>query len=68
MNAWNKYPLRQLREKPGIAMGFGLRYFASASFEGAPEDFTELSFVPDGNGSSTNALVMDTLPPWFDRK
>src|SRR5439155_4267272 len=64
--AWNKYPLRQLREQPGIAIGFGFRYFASASFEGAPEEFTELSFIHDGNGHRTNAFVIDTLPPWFE--
>jgi serine/threonine protein kinase len=65
--AWNRFPLRQLREKPGVAIGFGARYFASASFEGAPEDFTQLSFIHDGDGRYTNALVIDTLPPWFER-
>jgi tRNA A-37 threonylcarbamoyl transferase component Bud32 len=63
--AWNKYPLRQLRQEPGIAMGFDARSFATVSFEDAPEDFTQLSFVYGGNGNYTNGLVIDTLPPWF---
>jgi serine/threonine protein kinase/FtsH-binding integral membrane protein len=66
--AWNKYPLRQLRAESKVAMGFGVRYFATASFEGAPEEFTELSFIHDGNGNQTNALVVDTLPPWLAPK
>jgi serine/threonine protein kinase/capsular polysaccharide biosynthesis protein len=65
VQAWNKFPLRQLRDTHGIATGFGLRYFGLASFEGAPDDFTELNFVHDGDGSYTNALVVDTLPPWL---
>ena len=65
VHAWNQYPLRHFRDTHGIAMAFGLRYLGSASFEGAPQDFTDLDFIHDGDGSYTNALVIDTLPPWF---
>jgi hypothetical protein len=65
VRAWNQYPLRRIRENPGVAIGFGLRYSGTASFENAPEEFTELSFVREGDGSYTNALMVDTLPPWF---
>jgi hypothetical protein len=66
MDAWNKYPLRQLREDPGIAMGFGLRYFCTLSFEGAPKDFIQVSLIHDGDRSSTAPLVIDSLPPWLE--
>ena len=67
VNAWNQYPLRQLRAENRVAMGFGKRYFASASFEGSPRDIVQLDFTHDRNGTSTNALVIDTLPPWLPR-
>jgi hypothetical protein len=64
VKSWNRYPLRQIRVSGAVAIGFGLRYFASVSFEGAPEDFVELNFIHDGDGHRTNALVIDTMPPW----
>lgn len=66
--AWNKYPLRQLREEPVIAMAFGDRYFASVAFEGGPQDVVQLDFTHDRNGTYTNALVIDTFPPWLPAK
>jgi predicted Ser/Thr protein kinase/tetratricopeptide (TPR) repeat protein len=69
VNAWNKYPLDHLRERGlPVRSRFGEVYFASVSFEGAPEDPVELSFIHDGDGSVTNDVVLDTLPPWFERK
>jgi len=65
VQAWNQFPLRQLRAESGVALGFGLRYFASVAFEGAPEDFMQLSFIPDRTGGTNGPLLMDTLPPWF---
>jgi hypothetical protein len=32
IQAWNRFPLRRLRAEPGVAIGFGLRYFATAAF------------------------------------
>jgi hypothetical protein len=65
VDAWNKYPLRQLRAENRIATGFGLRFFAAATFEGASQDVVQLDFTYDRKGTSTNGLVIDTLPPWL---
>ena len=65
IQAWNRFPLRRLRAEPGVAIGFGLRYFATAAFEGAPEERTQLSFIPDRTGGTNGPLMIDTLPPWL---
>jgi len=65
IQAWNRFPLRRLRAEPGVAIGFGLRYFATAAFEGAPEERTQLSFIPDRTGGKNGPLMIDTLPPWL---
>jgi beta-lactamase regulating signal transducer with metallopeptidase domain/type II secretory pathway component GspD/PulD (secretin) len=65
IQAWNRFPLRRLRAEHGVAIGFGLRYFATAAFEGAPEERTQLSFIPDRTGGKNGPLMIDTLPPWL---
>lgn len=73
VQAWNRFPLRRLQVEGKFSISFGPRYFASVAFEGAPEDWVELSFIPDRSWM-TNAkndsgpegpLMIDTLPPWL---
>jgi len=65
VRAWNRFPLRRLRAEPLVAIGFGERYSASAWFEGAPEERTQLSLIPDRSGGTNGPLMIDTLPPWL---
>jgi len=65
IQAWNRFPLQRLWAEPGVAIGFGLRYFATGAFEGAPEERTRLSFIPDRTGGTNGPLTIDTLPPWL---
>ena len=65
IQAWNRFPLRRLRAEPFVAIGFGERYSASVWFEGAPEERTQLSLIPDRSGGTNGPLMIDTLPPWL---
>jgi hypothetical protein len=67
VQAWNRFPLRRLQVE-GTSISFGPRYFASAAFEGAAEDWVRLSFIPDRTGGTNGPLMIDTLPPWFGKK
>jgi hypothetical protein len=58
-----------------FSISFGPRYYASAAFEGAPQDWVELSFVPERRMTGTKddsgpegPLLIDTLPPWFGQR
>jgi serine/threonine protein kinase len=65
IQAWNRFPLQRLWAEPGVAIGFGIRYFATAWFEGSPEERMQLSFIPDRTGGTNGPLLIDTLPPWL---
>ena len=73
VDAWNLFPLRRLQAKGNFSISFGPRYFASVAFEGAPEEWVELSFIPDrsrmtntkNDSGPEGPLMIDTLPPWL---
>jgi len=65
IQAWNRFPLRRIRVRGEFSISFGPRYYASAEFEGAPEQWVELSFIPDRTGGTDGPLMIDTLPPWL---
>jgi hypothetical protein len=68
IQAWNRFPLRRIRVRGEFSISFGPRYYASAEFGGAPEQWVELSFIPDHTGGTNGPLMIDTLPPWFGEK
>jgi hypothetical protein len=75
VQAWNRFPLRRLQMEGKFSISFGPRYYASAAFEGAPQDWVELSFVPERRMTGTKddsgpegPLLIDTLPPWFGQR
>lgn len=65
VQAWNRFPLQRLRAEPFVSISFGARYLASTWFEGAPEERTQLSLIPDRSGGTNGPLVIDTLPSWL---
>ena|GEM_PF-6505276 len=68
---WNRYPLKRLAERDGIAMGFGIKHFVSLSFVGAPQDFYEIVIKPDSRKSPEGrpeAYLFGSLPPWWEKQ
>jgi predicted Ser/Thr protein kinase len=68
LRAWNRFPLKLIQERSGVAIGFGAKYFCSVAFEGAPEDFYEITLEPArGNkGSGQDSFQFSSLPPWWE--
>ncbi len=73
VKSWNKYSLQRLRESSGVAIGFGVKHFVQASFDGDPSnpklDFSvvDLVIVPDRrkNDAGEQRYLFDSLPPWW---
>jgi Bacterial type II/III secretion system short domain len=67
MREWNRYPLKSIREEPGMAVGFGVKHFCSVSFEGAPEASYRITIEPGRtrSGTSTDKHFFSSLPPWW---
>ncbi|MBI1839756.1 MAG: hypothetical protein HYR88_02750 [Verrucomicrobia bacterium] len=65
---WNRYPLKRITEDPGIALGFGVKHFCSVSFEGAPNDFYQITIEPGRTeqGTSQDSFFFSSLPPWWN--
>lgn len=71
MREWNRYPLKRLTERSGVAMGFGVKHFCDVSFEGAPQSSYVITIEPErrnGDAERAAAYFFSSLPPWWDEK
>jgi hypothetical protein len=65
--AWVRYPLRRLTLSSGISMGFGIRHYVNASFDGAPKEFVDIALFEEGerDAQGHRPLRVDSRPPWW---
>jgi serine/threonine protein kinase len=63
---WNRHPLKRLNEQSGVAIGFGVKHFVQASFDGAPKDFYDLVIQPveRNHRGQGGQYEFASLPPW----
>ena len=66
---WNRYPLKRITQRDGVAIGFGVKYFCSVSFAGAPKDFYDVTIEPGRteHGTSQDSFYFSSLPPWWHK-
>jgi len=66
---WNRYPLKRITERDGVAIGFGVKNFCSVSFAGAPKDFYDITIEPNRaeHGTGNNSYFFSSLPPWWPK-
>ena len=66
---WNRHPLSSIRPRDGVAIGFGVKHFCSVSFEGAPEEFYDITIEPKrGRSDGRNeTFYFSSLPPWWEK-
>ena len=68
---WNRYPLKRITGRAGVAVGFGIKHFCSVSFEGAPKEFYEITIEPDRvdrNSGHPDNYRFSSLPPWWKQE
>jgi serine/threonine protein kinase len=69
VHEWNRYPLKRITEAPGVAIGFGVKYFCSVAFDGAPKEYTQITIEPerfDRSDGRKESYFFSSLPPWWD--
>ena len=68
---WNRYPLKRITGRAGVAVGFGIKHFCSVSFDGAPKEFYEITIEPDRvdrNSGQPDHYRFSSLPPWWKQE
>jgi predicted Ser/Thr protein kinase len=71
IRAWNRFPVTQIREQPGVAIGFGVKHTCSIALKDAPKEFYEITIEPD-RSKSANAgdahFLFSSLPPLWEKE
>ncbi len=64
---WNRYPLKRITERGGVAIGFGVKHFCSVSFDDAPQEFYEIVIEPERkpHDAGKESFFFSSLPPWW---
>ena len=68
VRSWNHYPLKRIVQEGGVAIGFGVKYFCTVSFDGVPKAFYSIQIEPErgAGGNGKESFVFSSLPPWWE--